>query len=163
MLCAAAGVTAEVTQEISLPDDFRARFTHLGSWFVPEGGASGFHDVYASPGTAEHYRRNGVFPDGAVLVKELRASTAATYTTGAGVSSATSEIKQWFVMVKDRKSRFADNALWGDGWGWGLFKPDNPAVNVASNYKSDCIGCHIPARETDYIYIEAYPTLSRSN
>lgn len=31
--------------EISLPADFRKTMSHLGSWFVPEGEASGFHDV----------------------------------------------------------------------------------------------------------------------
>jgi hypothetical protein len=153
----------EVSEQISLPDDFRTTFVHLGSWFVPEGGASGFHDVYASAGTAEHYRSNGEFPDGAVLVKELRSSQSANYTTGTNVRSATAAVKQWFVMVKDRKGRFVDNPLWGDGWGWGLFKPDDPGTNVASDYKADCIGCHIPAQANDYIYTHAYPTLSASD
>ena len=35
---------------ITLPDDFRLSMIHLGSWFVPEGEASGFHDVYTEPG-----------------------------------------------------------------------------------------------------------------
>jgi hypothetical protein len=30
---------------ISLPKDFRTSMVHLGSWFVPSGDASGFHDV----------------------------------------------------------------------------------------------------------------------
>ena len=42
---------------ISLPDDFRANLVHLGSWFVPEGGASGFHDVYTEQTTVETYRQ----------------------------------------------------------------------------------------------------------
>jgi hypothetical protein len=146
---------------ITLPEDFRATMTHLGSWFVPEGAASGFHDVYVSPGAAEVYRREGRFPDGAVLVKELRAADGADYTTGAGVQYASAQLKQWFVMVKDRAGRFSDNPLWGDGWGWALFKPDAPAVNVATNYRNDCLGCHEPARQTDLIYVEAYPKLRR--
>ncbi len=63
-----------------------------------------------------------------MLVKELRASKEGTYTTGAGVNYATSEIKQWFVMVKDVKGRFSDNPLWGVGWGWALYKPDNKTI-----------------------------------
>ena len=31
---------------ISFPKDFRKTMVHLGSWFVPTGEASGFHDVY---------------------------------------------------------------------------------------------------------------------
>ncbi|WP_428357452.1 cytochrome P460 family protein [Methyloprofundus sp.] len=141
---------------ISLPKDFRAIMVHLGSWFVPEGDASGFHDVYTEQKTVEVYRKTGKFPDGATLIKELRASKAGDYTTGKDVHYATKDIKQWFVMVKDTENRFADNKSWGDGWGWALFKPGNMHKNVSSDYKTDCLGCHVPAREKDWIY---YPTL----
>lgn len=133
---------------------------HLGSWFVPEGGASGFHDVYTEKESVEVFRKTGKFPDGAVLVKELWASKSGSYTTGEGVNYATKDIKQWFVMVKDVKGRFANNPLWGDGWGWALYKPDNKAKNVATDYKVDCLGCHVPAKDKDWIYTEAYPTLN---
>lgn len=146
--------------EISLPDDFRKNMAHLGSWFVPEGGAAGFHDVYAQPEAVAAYRKTGKFPDGAVLVKELRAAEAADYTTGKGVNRATETILQTFVMVKDSQNRFADSAQWGDGWGWALFKPGN-AVNVSSDYKTDCLGCHTPAKDNDWVYIEGYPTLHK--
>jgi hypothetical protein len=144
---------------ISFPTGFRISMVHLGSWFVPEGGASGFHDVYTEKSSAEAYRKTGKFPDGATLVKELRASKATTYTTGANVSYATADIKQWFVMVKDTEGRFENNTIWGDGWGWGLYKPDDKTMNVAKDYKKDCLGCHIPAKGKDWIYTEAYPTL----
>ncbi|MEW8028424.1 MAG: cytochrome P460 family protein [Candidatus Thiodiazotropha sp.] len=144
--------------DISLPSDFRKELVHLGSWFVPEGGASGFHDIYTEPATVDAYRRTGEFPDGAILIKELRAADKGDYTTGKGVSYPTS-IKQWFVMVKDAKGRFAKNPLWGDGWGWALFKTDQPTVNIAKDYRSDCLSCHLPAREKDLVYTEAYPTL----
>ena len=144
---------------ISLPDNFRTTMAHLGSWFVPEGDASGFHDVYTEKATVEAYRKTGKFPDGATLVKELRASSAGNYTTGEGVSYATNGIKQWFVMIKDVKRRFRDNPQWGDGWGWALYKPDNRNKNVSRNYKTDCLTCHTPAKAKDWIYTEAYPTL----
>ncbi len=144
---------------ITLPDDFRLKMVHLGSWFVAEGDASGFHDVYTEATSAEAYRKTGAFPDGATLVKELRAHETGKYTTGDNVSFATDGLKQWFVMVKDSKGRFPDNAAWGDGWGWALFKTSDTSVNAAADYKTDCLGCHVPAKETDWIYIEAYPTL----
>lgn len=147
--------------DISFPTEFRTSMAHLGSWFVPEGGASGFHDVYTEKSSIESFRDNGVFPDGATIVKELRASHSADYTTGSGVSYAGDGLKQWFVMIKDGQNRFEDNALWGDGWGWALFKPDDPSANVATDYKSDCLSCHVPARSKDWIYTEAYPTLLR--
>lgn len=144
--------------EITLPEDFRNNMSHLGSWFVPEGGASGFHDVYAQPEAVAEYRESGKFPDGTVLVKELRGSIAGSYSTGEGVQRATDQIKQTFVMIKDSQNRFPDSAQWGDGWGWALFKPGN-AANLSTDYKADCLGCHVPAKATDWIYIEGYPTL----
>ena len=145
---------------ISFPEGFRTSMVHLGSWFVPEGGASGFHDVYTEKASVEMFRKTGKFPDGATLVKELRASNAGTYTTGQGVSYATDSLKQWFVMIKDAKGRFTDNPLWGEGWGWALYKPDDRGKNNATNYKTDCLGCHVPVKDKDWVYTEAYPTLS---
>ena len=103
---------------ISMPENFRQTMTHLGSWFVPEGDASGFHDVYTRQEDISTYRKTGQFPDGAVLIKELRVSKKADYTTGKNVSYATELIKQWFVMIKDTENRFPKNKNWGNRWGW---------------------------------------------
>lgn len=146
---------------ISLPEDFRKNMVHMGSWFVPDGEASGFHDVYTDASTIDAYRRTGEFPDGATLVKELRVANVGDYTTGLSVNYATGELKQWFVMIKDAKGRFPGRGAWGSGWGWALFKPGSASKNVVSNYRTDCLGCHIPAQLKDYIYVEAYPTLMR--
>lgn len=146
---------------IRLPEDFRKNMVHLGSWFVPEGDASGFHDVYTEASTVEVYRETGEFPDGATLVKELRASKASNYTTGANVAHATDELKQWFVMIKDRERRFPDNPAWGEGWGWALIKPGDPATNTVADFRASCLGCHLPAKQTDWVYVEGYPTLEK--
>lgn len=145
--------------QISFPDGFRTKMVHLGSWFVPDGSASGFHDVYTEPATVEAFRKTGKFPDGATLVKELRASNSGTYTTGQNISYATDGLKQWFVMIKDNKGRFPGKPLWGEGWGWALYKPDAVNKNLATDYKTDCLGCHVPAKAKDWVYTEAYPTL----
>ncbi|MGK0297320.1 MAG: hypothetical protein ACI9XC_000923 [Gammaproteobacteria bacterium] len=145
---------------ISFPEGFRTSMVHLGSWYVPDGGASGFHDVYTEKETVEAFQETSEFPDGATLVKELRAASMGDYSTGQGVNYANNELKQWFVMIKDTKGRFVNNSLWGDGWGWALFKPDDNETNIAKDYKNDCLSCHIPARAKDLIYTEAYPTLN---
>ncbi|MBL4660467.1 MAG: cytochrome P460 family protein [Alcanivoracaceae bacterium] len=146
---------------IGFPSDFINSMTHIGSWFVPEGGASGFHGVYTEKESTEAFKKTGKFPDGATLVKELRGSDVGDYTTGKGVKFSTNGIKQWFVMIKDSKNRFKDNSAWGDEWGWALFKPDDKNVNLVKNYKSDCLGCHIPAKDKDWVYTEAYPLLNK--
>src|SRR5689334_9003702 len=65
-----------VTKEggISLPPDYREKFVHLGTYAVatkPGKPVDEMHNVYARPGDVEAYRRDGKFPDGAVLVKDV--------------------------------------------------------------------------------------------
>ena len=146
---------------ISLPDgDFRRDWTFLGAFAVndPEKeGANSIHNVYTEKSTVDYYREHGTFPDGAILVKEPRNTETGDLTTG--TVSWASDIAGWFVMVKDEKGRFPDNPLWGEGWGWAFFEAGNPEKTVTKNYVDDCLGCHTPARDTDWIYVEGYPVL----
>lgn len=149
---------------IRVPDDYRTRFVHLGSYFVPdEPGApgAGLHDVYTQRATVDAYRETGTFPDGAVLVKEVRHADAAAMTTGNAHWGADVAVR--FVMVRDRVGRFADHPNFGDGWGWALFQANDLQTNVAESWKgagfSNCFGCHTPARETDWVYVQGYPSL----
>jgi Cytochrome P460 len=64
-------------------------------------------------------------------------------------------------MIKDTKGRFANNPVWGDGWGWALIKTDSSNRSVTTNYGTECLPCHMPAKNTDWIYVEGYPTLSK--
>ncbi len=144
---------------IRFPQGFQTRMMHLGSWYVPEGEASGFHDVYTEAASVNAFRKTGRFPDGATLVKVLRSARTADYTTGKQVRHATDNVKQWFVMIKDSKGRFPGNLNWGDGWGWALFKTDDTGKNVSTDYKKDCLGCHVPVKDKDWVYTEAYPVL----
>lgn len=145
---------------IRKPADYRDRYQALGVWaVVNSSNDTEMHYAYASPGAAEYHRKNGKFADGTVLVKEVFGSEHAQLTTGdAHWASGT---KVWFIMVKDEKGRYPGNPLWGDGWGWALYKSDAPDKQVATNYKKDCLGCHIPAKATDWIYVQGYPVLGK--
>lgn len=151
---------------ITLPKAIRSEWVFLGTWSIAEKdvehsstasghGAAGLHNVYTQRGVAEYYQRNGVFPDGAVIVKELLKAETAPMTTG--TVSRGAEVEGWFVMVKDTDGRFSKNPLWGEGWGWVLFDADGKLTT--KNYKAECLGCHIPAKNTDWIYVEGYPVL----
>ena len=59
--------------------------------------------VYASPGTIAAYRKDGHFPDGTVLVKEVFKTTTKDMTTGTVSSAGT--LAGWFVMVKEPSGR----------------------------------------------------------
>jgi hypothetical protein len=106
---------------IRKPPDYRDIFLMLGSWTVLDPKGNQMHSVYASPGTAEYYRRNKTFADGTVLVKEIHGIAAGQMTTG-NVDWATDPPQVWFVMIKDAKGRFPNNPLWGNGWGLGSFQ-----------------------------------------
>ena len=145
---------------IRKPADYRDRYQALGVFSVVDyNNDTEMHYTWASPGTAEYYRKNGKFADGTVLVKEVFASDHAQLTTGdAHWATGT---KVWFVMMKDEKGRYPGNPLWGDGWGWALYKSDAPDKQVATDYKKDCLGCHVPAKATDWIYVQGYPVLGK--
>jgi hypothetical protein len=72
--------------------------------------------VYSRPKDQEAYRRDGKFPDSAVLVKDITNVASEKLTTGQATRDT--DVKIWFVMVKDARGRFPKNDLWGDGWGW---------------------------------------------
>jgi hypothetical protein len=148
--------------KISLPKGYKQKWTHLGSWAVAkEKGATihEMHNVYTQPETIAAYNKTGEFPDGAVLVKEVRQTKADRLTTGH--SAWSTDMKIWFVLIKDRKGRFEDSEDWGDGWGWALFEAEDPTKNVSAGYDTSCLACHVPATDSDWIYVSGYPDLKK--
>ena len=145
---------------LRVPEHYRTSYQFLGSWAIAsdsDKGSKQIHDVYASPGAIDAYRKNGRFPDGAVLIKEVFQATTQPMKTGT-VSHA-DKLQGWFVMVKESKDIHPDNKLWGNGWAWSWFNSDNPEKTTSTNFKVDCLTCHVPARATDWIYVSGYPPL----
>ncbi len=144
----------------STPTNYREAFLHLGTYAVaskPNKPIDEMHNVYARPEDMRAFLRDGHFPDSAALVKEVTSVGSEKLTTGQADWST--DIKLWFVMIKDSKGRFSGNDLWGDGWGWALYMGNEPAKNVATDYQTDCKSCHLPARQDDWVYIRGYPML----
>jgi hypothetical protein len=157
-----AEAVVDASGNLHVPADYRAVYQSLGSWAVAgdQGqGSKEIHVVYASPEAIASYRKDGRFPDGSVLVKEVFETTTAAMTTGT-VSHA-QKLKGWFVMVKDSKNSHPGNRLWGDGWGWSWFDATNPSKTTSTDYKVDCLSCHVPARASDWIYVQGYPALKK--
>src|SRR5262249_62413224 len=152
----------DASGNLGVPDGYRTTYQSLGSWAIAAGqgeGSKELHVVYASPGTITAYRKDGRFPDGAVLVKEVFEAATEQLTTGT-VSHAET-LKGWFVMVKDSKGRYAGNKLRGDGWGWSGFDAANRSKATSADYKKDFLSCHVPARDSDWVYVGGYPPLRR--
>jgi len=143
-----------------VPKEYRTTYEFLGSWSVAgDKGAKEMHVVYGSPGTAAAYQTTGEFPEGSILVKEVYAAATSEMTTG--TVSHQQSLKGWFMMVKDGKNSHPDNKLWGNGWGWSWFDAGDPVKTTSTDFRSDCLGCHIPAKATDWIYVQGYPGLKK--
>lgn len=161
------------TGSISVPKDYYLWPT-LGTWShtKAEGGVANIHEyhvVYTQPETIEYYKKNRQFPDGAVLVKELLNAETMTMTTGPAVGHGTT-LKGFFVLVRDTQGRFKGSPLWGDGWGWSFFNPDDLVKTVSKDYKIDCVPCHKPAldlaprnakKDDKWIYTLGYPVFQK--
>jgi hypothetical protein len=171
-----AEAVADANGNLHVPADYRTTYQFLGTWAVAADkgqGSDELHVVYASPGTITAFRKDGHFPDGAVLLKEVHRAATGQMTTGT-VSHADS-LRGWFVMVKDSSGRYAsrNHNLWGDGWGWSWFDAadrSTPALNLplpgggaatSTDYRENCKSCHLPAQATDWIYVDGYPPLRR--
>ena len=145
---------------LHVPSDYRAAYEFLGTWAIAADqgvGSSDLHIVYATPGTIAAYHQSNHFPDGTVLIKEVHETSTAPMTTGTVSRGQT--LKGWFVMVKDSKNSHPGNMLWGDGWGWSWFDAANSMKTTSTNYKTDCLPCHVPAQATDWVYTSGYPVL----
>jgi cytochrome P460 len=160
----AAKAVVDANGNMRVPAGYRTSYQFLGSWAVadkPGQSPSQLHVVYASPGTIAAYRKEKRFPDGSVLVKEVFQTATEPMKTG-NVSRAQT-LKGWFVMVKDSKNRHPDSPLWGDGWGWSWFDAGKPLKTTSTNFEVNCKPCHVPARATDWIYVQGYPPLESAH
>lgn len=163
---AASGEVPSVTDssgQLHVPDRYRETYEFLGSWAIANDkgeGSKDIHQVYASPGAVAAFKKDGHFPNGTVLVKEVYTASTAKMTTG--TASHPQTLQGWFVMVRDTKEDHPGNKLWGDGWGWSWFDAGNPVKTTSTDYKVDCQGCHVPAKANDWIYTEGYPALKNS-
>ena len=157
-----AAAVVDAAGKLRVPQDYRTTYQSLGSWAIAadEGrGSKEVHVVLASPGSIEAYRKDGHFPDGTVLVKEVFKTATKELTTG--TVSRADQLKGWFVMVRDSAGRHSGNTLWGDGWGWSWFDAADPLTSKSTNYMFECKSCHVPAQASDWVYVDGYPALKR--
>lgn len=156
--------------KLKLPTGYR-RWVFLGSPLTPNGlnnGKAGFpefHNVYVQTAHYDSYVKNGKFPEGTVLVKELVTTLRADHPDGsANEASGRGYFQGDFagldVMVKDTKKYAATG-------GWGFFNfghkapPYEPAAEAQS--KAQCAGCHqASAGRTDMVFTRFYPMLSHA-
>lgn len=160
-----AAAASKAQTLLQVPDaDYRRDWVLLGSFSVladdPKAGAKELHVVYTQRENVDAYRKSGAFPDGAVLVKDVFATSTEALTTG--TSSYANALSGRFILVKDQANKYAGSSpLWGDGWGWAFYEGAETRKTVTTDYRHDCLGCHEPVRNQDLIYIQGYPILKK--
>ena len=170
-----AETATDANGNLHVPAGYRTSYEFLGTWAAAsdkDPGSKELHVVYASPGTIAAFRKDGHFPDGAILVKEVFRAATEEMTTG--TISHENTLIGWFVMVRDSAGRHGDRPpFWGDGWGWSWFDAADPStpslhlplpgggVATSMDYRENCKSCHLPAQATEFIYIDGYPPLKR--
>lgn len=115
-----------------------------------------FHNVYIDPASWAHWKRNGEFIDGTIVIKELVSVAGKTSFSGNGYFEG--EYIGLEAMVKD-KQRFPDNP-----GNWGFFRftnEDYQSLKVKSQVlpNNACASCHAPNAQQDLVFIQHYPVL----
>jgi len=137
-LLSAIGVSAAASDPIPYPDNFRAWTLVKSGPSAPRGGV---HHIFANDQAMQGYR-SGRFPDGAVIVFDLIATTdlAALPLDGRRLLVD--------VMVKDM-ARYSQTG----GWGFEEFVGDSRTDRALTDQtRSGCYGCHVNQRPQDYVF-----------
>jgi Cytochrome P460/Haem-binding domain len=93
-------------------------------------------------------RATNPWPDGSVFAK----ITVASVDDGAGHISAGKFVQVEF-MVKDAK-KYAETK----GWGYARYKGDDlKPYGADAHFDRECVGCHEPMRDNDYVYTTPIP------
>ena len=108
-----------------------------------------FTSVFVDPGSEAVFRKTAHWPDGAVLVLEVRGASSrgsinlhGSYQSGAPLAVE--------IHVHDSK-RFKG--------GWGFFSVDAKQVTTLIPYTADCYSCHLQHAAVDTTFVQFYPTL----
>jgi hypothetical protein len=155
----------EAEPELQVPSvDYRKEWVQLGTYALvadtPADDAKKLQYVYTERKNLEAYLKSGSFPDGTVLVKDVYAGKTKTLTCGT-VSYAGDLVGRFILFRDSSNARTASSPRFGDGWGWAYYDGSETKMTVTTNYKTDCLGCHLPARATDMVYVQGYPLLRK--
>ena len=145
LLAAACTAVAHAAAPVPYPDNYR-QWTHVSTMQIHPGhplfdAFGGIHHLYANAKAMTGYA-SGRFPDGAIIVFDLREAATADHATTGGARKAVA------VMHRDPK-RYADTG----GWGFEAFARDSKTERLAgANAKTACFACHASQKERDYVF-----------
>lgn len=112
-------------------------------------GRSIFDNVFAEPGAYREFMRTGLWPDGTVLLLEVRGGAEKGSINQRG-RFQTDELVGIEAHVKDKK-RFQG--------GWAFFPLTGPKAGQMVPMSEDCYSCHQQHTAVDTTFVQFYPTL----
>ncbi|MBY0508114.1 MAG: cytochrome P460 family protein [Bryobacteraceae bacterium] len=170
-VAAAGGPSYTADGKLKLPTGYR-KWVFIGAPLTPNGlngGKAGFpefHNVYVEDKNLTAYQKNGEFPEGTVIVKELVLLRKGAYPDGSadspsGRGFAEGEFNGLDVTVKDSQRYAKTNK-------WGFYNFGHHALPYESAAKEgsaqECAGCHMAgASKTDMTWVDFYPVLRGKN
>lgn len=143
---AMSSLAAAAEPPVPYPEGYR-QWTHVKSMVIEPGhplhaSFGGIHHLYANAPAEQGYRKGGRFPEGSVIVFDLREAKSADHAVTEGAPKIVG------VMHKDSKAYAATG-----GWGYEGFAPGQPQQRaVGNNAKTACYGCHTAQREADFVF-----------
>jgi hypothetical protein len=171
LVVAIAGGLAAASLSQARPSNVAARFTADGKMEFPadyrtwvylssgmdmvytEGGGGGLHafdNVFVDPRAYAGFQTTGLWPNGTVLVLEIRGAEAHASIDKAGRSQGARLAVE--VHVKDQ-ARFKDTG----GWGFVGFSGEKPGGVIPK--AAACYACHQDHAAVDTTFVQFYPTL----
>ncbi|MEZ6196921.1 MAG: cytochrome P460 family protein [Planctomycetota bacterium] len=143
------------------PRDYR-RWVYVGAPVTPNdmnGGHAAFpefHSVYVDPAAYDHYLRQGSWPEGTVVLKELVSVGGKAASSGKGYFMG--EFIGLEAAVKSA-ARFPD-----EPGHWGYFRftdEDGGAVHREASVlpTGACASCHAAGADDDLVFTQYYPVL----
>lgn len=115
-----------------------------------------FHNVYIDPKSWAHWKKNGEFRDGTILVKELVSVGSKAAVSGNGYFEGN------FVGLEAtiKSSKHFPNEP--GNWAYFSFStPDHKTLTTSAKAfpKEACNACHQVSAETDWVFTQYYPVL----
>ena len=147
--------------ELERPQNYRT-WVYVGTPTTPNDMNDGkapfpeFHNVYIDPISYDYWKKNGIWRDGTILIKELVSVGTKAAVSGNGYFMG--EFIGLEATIKS-KERFPE-----EPGNWAYFSFTNPGGDLKATGKAfetnQCNACHNASAKDDFVFTQHYPVLS---
>jgi hypothetical protein len=135
-------------ESVQCPDNFR-RWVHVGTGVILSGGPlpeseQGMHHIFANPKATDAYA-SGDFPDGSIIVYELREAQQKSGIIFEG------DRRRVDVMIKD-SSLYQTTG----GWRFERFYANDQSKDAVTDAGASCFACHTNAKAHGFVFSQLH-------